>query len=178
MPRCSSSSSLPDAAREFRFSSEAIGTWNPWEEKGANGEDPGCSSGALSILLHAGGGNESEVVEAEAGLKSPLSRVPRRDGKLPGMRAPPMGTILFPILPIIMVIVVCFASGVSPTCLASTATPTVRLIPVTITVNCSGQPSTHWSHSFETFYTKRARGQHQPHFGADWMTCSPDPDET
>ena len=108
MPRCVGSSSSSEAALEFRFSSEAIGTWNPWDEKGANGEDPGCGSGALSILLYAVGGNEDEVdeVEAEAGLKSLPSRAAGRDGKLPGMRAPPVGTILFPIL----AIVVCFAS--------------------------------------------------------------------
>lgn len=111
MLRCEGSSSRSETGRrEVRFSREAIGTWKPSDEKGANGEESGCGSGVLSALQYAGEyGNEDEV-EVAAGLKSLLSRATERDGKLPGLRAPPAGKTLFPILGIVD----CLASGTSP----------------------------------------------------------------
>ena len=108
MPRCIGSSFRSETAREFRLSSEAIGMWKPWDEKGANGEDRGCGRDVLSVVLCANeGGAETEVeAAAAASPKSPLlSRATAgRDGNLPPglLRAPlAVGTILFPILAIV-----------------------------------------------------------------------------
>ena len=106
MPRCIGSSFRSETALEFRLSSEAIGTWKPWDEKGANGDDRGCGRSEQSVVLSANdAGAETEVEATAASLKSPLSLATAADwdGNLPqALRAPPeVGTILFPILAIV-----------------------------------------------------------------------------
>ena len=76
-----------------------------------NGEDSGSGSGVLFVLRYALEVGDADEVEGAVGRKSPLlSRAAERGGKVPGIRATPVGTILFPSLAV-LAIAVCFSSG-------------------------------------------------------------------
>ena len=98
----------------------------------------------LFVLRYTLEDGDADEFEGAVGLKSPLlSRAAERGGKVPGKRAPPVGTILFPSLAI-LASVACFSSGAktSPDTFASMIDPNCRAPTVATNrqSNCSDQP--------------------------------------